>query len=74
MKKIEKRIETPRVSFTAKIEFENKEEAAEHGWGEHFRHEGVIILTKNNQVGDIIIDSRYMKMMQMNNDPAFKLY
>ncbi|WP_022669472.1 hypothetical protein [Desulfospira joergensenii] len=54
MKKIKKRIETPRVSFTAHTEFESKEEANEHGWGAHFQHNGYVILTKENRVGAII--------------------
>ncbi len=54
MKKIEKRIETPRVSFTARIEFESKKEAKKHGWGAHFQHGDIVILTKENHVGAII--------------------
>jgi len=60
MKKIERRIETPRVSFTATIEFDNKDEAKEHGWSAHFQHNDVVILTKDNRVGAIIA-SKNMK-------------
>lgn len=54
MKKIEREIKTPRVNFTAHTEFNSKEEAKQHGWGAHFQHNGVIILTKDNRVGAII--------------------
>jgi hypothetical protein len=59
MKKIEIRIETPRISFTAHTEFETKEEAIKHGWGGHFQHNDVVILTKENKVGAIIASQNY---------------
>lgn len=54
MKKIKRIIETPRVTFTAHTEFESREEARKYGWGPHFQHNNVVILTKENRVGAII--------------------
>jgi len=59
VKKINKRIETPRINFTAKIEFETMEEAKNEGWSGGFQHEDIVILTKDNRVGAIIDASKY---------------
>ena len=59
MRKINKRIETPRISFTANIEFESMSEAKKNGWSGHFQHENIVILTKDNRVGAIIDASKY---------------